>query len=91
MFHRNIKGFIVQGGDPSGTGKGGESVYGGFVADDFHPDLKYDADTVVFYFIVLLIYSYCIGTINGVFCLWQTMDQIRMVLNSLFAMLPNLI
>lgn len=27
-FHRIVKGFIVQGGDPSGTGDGGESVYG---------------------------------------------------------------
>ncbi len=26
-FHRLVKGFIVQGGDPSGTGEGGESIY----------------------------------------------------------------
>lgn len=26
-FHRLVKGFIVQGGDPTGTGEGGESVY----------------------------------------------------------------
>ena len=28
IFHRVISGFIVQGGDPTGTGHGGESVYG---------------------------------------------------------------
>lgn len=27
-FHRLVRGFIVQGGDPTGTGEGGESIYG---------------------------------------------------------------
>jgi len=28
IFHRILKGFIAQGGDPTGTGEGGESIYG---------------------------------------------------------------
>lgn len=28
IFHRVVKGFIVQGGDPTGTGEHGESIYG---------------------------------------------------------------
>lgn len=38
--YSNIKGFAIQGGDPSGTGKGGESIYGGFFEDEFVSTLK---------------------------------------------------
>lgn len=41
IFHRNMKGFMLQGGDPTGTGKGGESVWGSPFIDEFHPDLKH--------------------------------------------------
>lgn len=40
IFHRVMLDFMIQGGDPLGTGRGGESLWGGKFEDEFSPNLK---------------------------------------------------
>ncbi len=47
IFHRVIKDFMIQGGDPTGTGMGGESIYGAKFEDEFVPSLMHDSPGIL--------------------------------------------
>lgn len=47
IFHRVIKDFMIQGGDPTGTGTGGESLWGRDFEDEVNPSVTFDKKGVL--------------------------------------------
>lgn len=47
IFHRVIKGFMIQGGDPTGTGMGGQSVWGKPFEDEFDAKVTFDSPGIL--------------------------------------------
>ncbi len=47
IFHRVMKDFMIQGGDPTGTGSGGESLWGGYFKDEVTKSVVFDRPGIV--------------------------------------------
>lgn len=47
IFHRVIDNFMIQGGDPTGTGRGGESIWGTPFEDEVNTGLKHESEGIL--------------------------------------------
>ena len=56
IFHRIIPNFVIQGGDPTATGRGGNSIYGGNFKDEIHPHLRHTGAGVI---VIFFIFFFC--------------------------------
>lgn len=81
IFHRNIKGFMTQTGDPSGSGKGGQSIWGKPFEDELRSTLKV-LDTIFVrpHGITLITFLHSLTIV--VWLLWRTPAPTRTSRNS---------
>ncbi|CAI8017703.1 Peptidyl-prolyl cis-trans isomerase-like 3 [Geodia barretti] len=75
LFHRNIKDFMVQTGDPTGTGKGGTSIWGENFEDVFHETLKVCITSLQYTATWHYLCRISCSITRGVWFRWQTKDQ----------------
>jgi len=47
IFHRVIKDFMIQGGDPTGTGRGGQSIWGNAFEDEFDQNVGFSSEGIL--------------------------------------------
>ncbi|XP_053521030.1 peptidyl-prolyl cis-trans isomerase-like 3 isoform X2 [Artibeus jamaicensis] len=87
IFHRNIKGFMVQTGDPTGTGRGGNSIWGKKFEDEYSEYLKIKKLVKKKSELQLHIHVGILETtMSEVLYLWLIMAQIPMDLSFLLPM-----
>ena len=95
IFHRVIPGFMIQGGDPNGTGMGGskQTIPGEFSGNGFKNDLKHDAGVVSMartsapnsassqFFIVVKASSHLDGQYAGFGKVIEGMDEVNRIVS----------
>lgn len=97
-FHRIMPNFMIQGGDPTGTGFGGESIYGKEFEDEFTPKLRFDKKGILAmanrgkntntsqFFITVDSYRYPFSGLNDVHTIFgevtEGLDVIEKIVNS---------